>query len=111
MSRVYVADFSYKTGSNCDSKSIASRVKALRKSLGIELRQPFADMLGVSVGRYNHWETGRQIIPVEYAAEVCAMTGATLDYIYLGKHSYLPLDLIVKLRISLNASQSTPINS
>lgn len=80
-------------------KSVGVRLSLLREAYGFKKQNAFAPLVGASPGAYNHWETGKQIIPVEYAVKVCILTGATLDYIYLGKTSGLPLGLANELRI------------
>ncbi len=85
--------------SELSPKSVGVRLSLLRKAYGHKHQNTFAPLLDVKPGAYNHWETGKQIIPVEHAVKVCILTGATLDYIYLGKTSGLPLGLATELRI------------
>lgn len=80
-------------------KSVGERLSLLRVAKGFKYQKAFADLLDANPGQYNHWERGRQVIPVEYAVKVCILTGATLDYIYLGKTSGLPIGLASKLKI------------
>jgi transcriptional regulator with XRE-family HTH domain len=80
-------------------KSVGERLSLLRKAYGHKHQNTFAPLLDAKPGQYNHWERGKQIIPVEYAARICILTGATLDYIYLGKTSGLPMGLASELRI------------
>lgn len=79
--------------------AVGQRLELLRVSKGFTEQKVFADLIGVKPARYNHWERGRQIIPVEYATKICGMTGATLDYLYLGKASALPGHLLSELKI------------
>lgn len=80
-------------------KSVGERLSLLRKAKGHKHQNTFADLIDAKPGQYNHWERGRQIIPVEYAVKVCIHTGATLDYIYLGKTSGLSMGLATELKI------------
>ncbi len=79
--------------------SVGKRLELLRAAKGVKQQKIFADLIGASAGQYNNWALGRQIIPVEYAVKVCGMTGATLDYIYLGNSSALPMHLVSALNI------------
>lgn len=76
---------------------VGKRLKLLRLAKGVKHQKPYADLLGATEGRYSHWERGWQIIPVEYAAKVSGLTGATLDYIYLGVSSGLSINLLSEL--------------
>jgi transcriptional regulator with XRE-family HTH domain len=77
---------------------VGKRLKLLRLAKGVKHQKPFADLLGASEGQYSHWERGWQIIPVEYAAKFSSLTGATLDYIYLGNSSAIPINLLSELK-------------
>jgi DNA-binding XRE family transcriptional regulator len=59
-----------------------------------------ANLIGAEPKQYNHWENGHQIIPVSFAVKLCGLTGATLDYIYQGNTSSLPMHLISYLSSS-----------
>ena len=82
-------------------EAIGDRLSLLRLASGYKQQKTFADLLEASHGQYNHWERGRQIIPVEYAARVCSHTDATLDYIYLGRLYGLSTELRLKIRALL----------
>ena len=79
--------------------SVGKRLELLRAAKGIKQQKIFADMIKASPGQYNNWALGRQVIPVEFAVKICGITGATLDYIYLGNSSALPMHLVSALNI------------
>lgn len=74
-------------------KSVGERLALLRKARGIASQSEMARIIGCELKRYNHWERGRGMLPVEFAIEIAKKTGANLDYIYLGEMSALPLNL------------------
>lgn len=75
-------------------QAVGHRLMLLRKAKGFEHQNVWATLLDAKPAQYNHWERGRQVIPVEFAVKVCSLTGATLDYIYLGNASALPMYLV-----------------
>lgn len=78
-------------------KEVAHRLEALRIAHGFASQGEMAQAINAEVGTYNHWATGRRLISVSAAIRVCAVTGATLDYIYRGEVSGLPLRLTTLL--------------
>lgn len=76
-----------------DSVLIGRRLEAIRLVKEAGTQQEFAEAIGVSRNRYNNWACGVGPIPIAQAAKVKELTGATLDYIYLGELSGLPLAL------------------
>jgi transcriptional regulator with XRE-family HTH domain len=78
-------------------REVGKRVEALRVALGVNSQAKMAARLNSEVGTYNHWATGRRLIPVDAAIRLCAISGATLDYIYRGDVSGLPLRLTTLL--------------
>lgn len=74
-------------------KMVGERLALLRKVKGISSQAEMARIIGCELKRYNHWERGRGMLPVEFAIEISKKTGANLDYIYLGDMSSLPLNL------------------
>lgn len=73
--------------------AIGERLRFLRKAKGAKHGITMAKMVGVSQSRYSNWENGIGVPPVEFAIKICQLTGATLDYIYLGNTSSLPMHL------------------
>ena len=73
--------------------AIGKRLRLLRQAKGVKHGITMAKMIGVSQSRYSNWENGIGVPPVELALEICKLTGATLDYIYIGNRSSLPMHL------------------
>lgn len=78
-------------------REIGRRLEALRLAKGIAAQNMFAQLIGAQISQYNNWETGRRRITVDFAIKICVLTGATLDYIYRGDVSSLPLSLVGRL--------------
>jgi transcriptional regulator with XRE-family HTH domain len=77
--------------------AIGSRLRLLRKAKGLKTQLQLAKLIGADISRYNNWETGFRPVPVPFAIKICGFTGATLDYIYRGETSGLPLSLATAL--------------
>lgn len=73
--------------------AIGERLRFLRQAKGVKHGVTMAKMVGVSQSRYSNWENGIGVPPVEFAIKICQLTGANLDYIYLGNASSLPMHL------------------
>lgn len=71
---------------------IGARLLALRLASGMTQSQ-FAKRIGVPQPSYNHWETGRRMLAPKHAISICIETRVTLDYLYLGDASGLPVRL------------------
>lgn len=69
---------------------IGRRLRALRDYREIKTQGEMARLIGATTNQYNNWETGASRITIDYAMEVCRLTGATMDYIYRGELSALP---------------------
>ena len=81
---------------------VGERLKSLRKATGMKMQKEAAELLGVSVSRYNNWESGDNLIGVVYATKFAEITGANLDYIYRGLPSGLPMHLIQALKVKIS---------
>lgn len=73
---------------------VGARLKLLREAKGYDEQKEWAELLAVTPPRYNNWERGRQVIPLENAVRVSELTGVSLDFIYLGDKSALPKHLL-----------------
>ena len=79
--------------------AIASRLIALRGALGYAENQiGFATLVGISPQAWNNYERSRNRINLEQAMKVWRATGATLEWIYAGVASGLPVSLAEALR-------------
>lgn len=80
--------------------AIGRRLRLIRVAFGVlqghrlELSQAeFGRLAGVGRQSLNNAETGDNRIGLDNAKLVCRRTGATLDYVYLGNPSGLPMAL------------------
>jgi transcriptional regulator with XRE-family HTH domain len=80
------------------NKAVGRRVEKLRVASGVESQRVMAELLGVDTNRYNNWANGVAAFPVPFAVKLCAITGATLDYVFRGDESGLPIRLITLLQ-------------
>jgi len=96
-----------KQQSTLSSKEIGARLERARAIMGLSTQKAMADRLGANVAQYNNWERGAQIIPVAFAAKLCPY-GFSLDYIYMGDLSNLPVRIVALLeeRSAGQASQA-----
>jgi transcriptional regulator with XRE-family HTH domain len=75
---------------------VARRLALTREFLGLAEKE-FAERAGVALGRYHLWETGRIPISLSSAMALCAAHGLTLDWLYRGKITGLPLWLAIEV--------------
>lgn len=78
-------------------EAIGKRLEALRKAKKIGSQEKAASAMGIERSRYANWENGTGKIPVDQAIKLKNLTGVTLDYIYTGDASALPLELAISL--------------
>jgi transcriptional regulator with XRE-family HTH domain len=76
--------------------SVARRLALTRELLGLPEKE-FAEWAGVALSRYHLWETGRIPISLSSAIALCAAHGLTLDWLYRGKITGLPLWLALEV--------------
>jgi transcriptional regulator with XRE-family HTH domain len=75
-------------------QQIGERLRLLRLAAGYSNQVEYADALNVSPQRYNHWERGRRLPDLWAIGRICAMTGATADWIFFGVVGAMPIDLM-----------------
>ena len=78
-------------------EDIARRLVALREALGHN-QSSFAALVEISQPAMNNYEKGHRRPDLDQMIKVQMRTGATLDWIYLGKRDGLPAHLLEKLR-------------
>lgn len=83
-----------------DPLQVGQRVEKIRTRLELGTQTELADLLGVARARYNNWIGGGILFPVRYAAKLREMTGVTLDFIYCGDASSLPLKVAKTLGVA-----------
>ncbi|MNE57705.1 helix-turn-helix protein [compost metagenome] len=72
------------------------RLDALMKALG-KKQVDFAALIGISQPALNNYLKGLRRPDIDVAIAIQSKTGATLDWIYLGDRSGLPLRLASEL--------------
>ena len=72
---------------------IGWRIRMLREALGYQNAAQFAAYVGWTSQQLNNYETGRKRPEITMATKLCHRTGVTLDWIYRGERSGLPLQL------------------
>lgn len=77
---------------------VGGRLERIRIACDIGTQADMARLLGVSPTRLNNWVKGDNLLPVPYAYKLKQLTGVTLDYIYCGDVSSLPIKLSISLR-------------
>jgi transcriptional regulator with XRE-family HTH domain len=83
-----------KTMSN---QAVAKRLGLLRRAKGVDSKTRMAALIGATTNQYNNWENAIGQPPVAFAVRIASLTGATLDYIFLGDVSGLPIKLTILL--------------
>jgi DNA-binding XRE family transcriptional regulator len=81
-----------------DVAAIGQRIVWTREAFNTGLSQAaFARALGVSPQTLSNCENGLNRPSIDLAAKICQMTGVTLDWIYFGDRSSLPLRIASRL--------------
>lgn len=75
-----------------DKIAVGARLARLRDALDMNQTE-FAKHLSIAQNRLSQYETGDRLIPVNVATVVASRTGVTLDWIYNGEGSSLPMRL------------------
>jgi transcriptional regulator with XRE-family HTH domain len=84
-------------------KDIARRLVALREALGYS-QSGWARFLGILPSQQNNYEQGIRRVSLSVAQDIALKTDVTLDWIYFGSRSGLPLNLL-PLLTDLSAEQ------
>ena len=74
-------------------EAIGRRLVAARLALGIQSQAEICRALKLAPSRWNQFETGQRQITLEVALKLKSEYGVTLDWVYLGDPSGLPLAL------------------
>jgi transcriptional regulator with XRE-family HTH domain len=75
---------------------IGTRLAELRKAKGLRPVE-FCRPVGVAANTWSQWENGKRLPNLEDMTRVCAVFGATLDFIYLGRMDALPHDTATEI--------------
>lgn len=79
-------------------REIADRLKATRGALGLTPIE-FARAAGISIAAYSNWENARGRPGLTQAIRLATVHGLTLDWLYLGDASGLPLRITTRLDV------------
>lgn len=82
--------------SSIDPKAIGGRIKLIRSAMGMTPAD-FSRLTGLSSQLISNYETGYRRPDLDKALIIVQKTGATLDYLYLGDTSGLPVRLANKM--------------
>jgi transcriptional regulator with XRE-family HTH domain len=82
--------------------AIGQRLEALRTAFDLK-QADFAGRAGIQQNTYSQYATGKNLPRVEFAERICDEYGVTLDWIYRGDVSGMPVHLL-----NLIKKQSVP---
>ena len=74
-------------------EAIAERLEIARIALEYETQQAFAATMGISPSKWNNYVAARDRIPLNVALDLCKRHRLSLDWIYRGDQTALPLAL------------------
>jgi DNA-binding XRE family transcriptional regulator len=74
-------------------QAIANRLEIARLAVGYSTQQAFAATIGVSPQKWNNYASARDRISLDIALDLCRKHRLTLDWIYRGDPSGLPVAL------------------
>lgn len=86
-----------KTPQPTDNSEVAHRLSVLRQAVAGENQTAFAIRLGIEVKRWNNFERGFSLSKEIAFLLVQKIPGVTLDWLWLGNESGLPLKLQMEL--------------
>jgi transcriptional regulator with XRE-family HTH domain len=70
--------------------AIAARLRATREAFGLGQNE-FARRAGIASNTYNQYEQAKNLPRLDFANQICDTYGITLDWIYRGDRSGLPM--------------------
>ena len=75
---------------------VGERLTEVRNALNLT-QVTLCDQINVAPNTYNQWEKGRSLLDPLAASRIAKLYGVTLDYLYIGDPSGLPLHLAQKI--------------
>lgn len=75
---------------------IAARLKWTRQAKGLN-QASWCRLAGIEPQAWNNYESGLRRISIDQALKVCRVSGVTLDWIYRGVASGMPVELATSL--------------
>lgn len=88
-------------------EAVGHRLKVIRRAFGLTQAQ-VADIIGCTVANVSNMESGRQRPTILQAMRLGEVFGLTLDYIFLGRPTLLPLETIRRLEAAEDALAEEP---
>lgn len=80
-------------GDEMSVTAIAARLVLLRRAMNWTQTE-MARQIGIQLTTWNNYELAVSPIPWQTALKVCAVTGASLDWIYQNQRGLMPVKLI-----------------
>jgi transcriptional regulator with XRE-family HTH domain len=74
------------------------RLRTVREACGYTTRRAFAEALGIEEGTCGKYERAESYPHPETLGRIRQLTGATVDYLYFGDESGLPLALYRRIQ-------------
>ena len=75
-----------------EPEKIGERLHKLRNAMGLK-QGAVAEMLGITHSAWSQYESGKRKLTIEVAGNLAVRFGVTLDWIYRGDPSGLPMRL------------------
>lgn len=79
-------------------EEVGRRLRLMREKLRLGEQKDFALWIGYEPKRYNNWETGVAMLPIDAAASICRLVPVDFDYLYRGEFSALAMNVSTLLR-------------
>lgn len=91
-----------------DKALVGERIVHLRAAKNKMQQKILAEAIGITPQKLWNYESGTDLIPVDVAAKLCAVTGANFDYLYRGIMGTLPPDLMAAILEAMKAPPRKP---
>lgn len=86
-----------------DQRDIGWRIRLLREAMGQHNAAAFAGFVGWTAQQLNNYERGAKRPEVSMAVKLCQKTSVTLDWIYRGERSGLPMHVVNLIQAQIDA--------
>lgn len=83
-------------GDEMSVTAIAERLRLLREAMGWN-QKVMAARVGINATTWNNYELAVSPIPWQAALKVCAVTGASMDWIYRGQRGLMPVNIMDRI--------------
>lgn len=87
-------------------RAVGQRLAQTRGALGLN-QTSAAQAFGVQRAAWNHYESGRRMLDIQLASEICQRWGVTLDWLYRGDKSGLTMRMVARLEDLLPVLKTT----